>query len=85
MVNVASPVQHDFDAQPLCEVPVQLSLRNCLQSPASLLIETGSSHERPEHQQSGKLCLHACMEHFLCDMRSRLDRIMLVQLDLMPL
>lgn len=53
LVDVAGPVQHDFDTQPLCEVPVRLSLHNCLQSPASLCVETGS-HQRLQQQHSGK-------------------------------
>lgn len=46
-------IQHDFDAQPLCEVPIRLSLRNCLQSPASLRLET-NVQQGPTHRDSGK-------------------------------
>ena len=58
MVNVAAMTQHDFDTQPVYEVPIQLSLRNGLQSSASLVIETGSSQRKIEHQHSGKQCHH---------------------------
>ena len=52
MARVEPHIQHDFDAQPLCEVSIQLSLRNCLQSHASLRIET--SLQDPQHQDSGE-------------------------------
>lgn len=53
VASVEPLIQHDFDSQPLCEVPIQLSLRNCLQSPASLCVET-DVQQGPQHQQSGK-------------------------------
>ena len=52
IAHVEPHIQHDFDAQPLCEVAIRLSLRNCLQSRASLFIET--SLQGPQHQDSGE-------------------------------
>ena len=54
VAHVEPQIYHDFDAQPLCEIPIRLSLRNCLQSPASLCIET-DIQPRPRHQESGTL------------------------------
>lgn len=53
VAHVQPNIQHDFGAQPLCEVPIQLSLRNCLQSPAFLRLET-TVWQAPPHQDSGK-------------------------------
>jgi len=59
LVNVIAPEQHDFDTQPLCEVSVRLRLRNCLHSPASLVVESGSRDEL-QNQQSGNLPWPLC-------------------------
>jgi len=59
LVSVTAPEQHDFDTQPLCELSIRLSLRNCLQSPASLVVECGS-RDGPQHQQSGNLPWSLC-------------------------
>ena len=59
LVSVTAPEQHDFDTQPLCQVSIKLRLRNCLQSPASLVVESGS-HDGPQHQQSGNMPWPLC-------------------------
>jgi len=59
LVSVTAPEQHDFDTQPLCEVSIRLRLRNCLQSPASLVVESGS-RDGPQHQQSGNMPWPLC-------------------------
>lgn len=59
LVSVTAPEQHDFDTQPLCEMSIRLRLRNCLQSPASLVVETGSP-DGPQHQQSGNMPWPVC-------------------------
>ena len=59
LVSVTAPEQHDFDTQPLCEVSIRLRLRNCLQSAAFLVVESGS-RDGPQHQQSGNMPWPLC-------------------------
>ncbi|DBA74127.1 hypothetical protein WJX77_012500 [Trebouxia sp. C0004] len=71
---VTAPEQHDFDTHPLCEVSVRLSLRNCLQSPASLVVESGS-REGPQHQQSVPGAWQSIVRQDLPDSASTMGRL----------
>ena len=60
--HAAPLLQHDFQAQPMCQVTVQLSFCNCLQSPATLCIETGAQMEQQQQQSGEMICRNDALQ-----------------------